>query len=632
MTSIAPSHHGAPASDFIGRPNPAPNLNPYEPQATPNAPTGQKTTNGANVKRFVYKIRAEFILNKNGTFQAQPKIRELLTKIKEKEPTMNIIGLNDTDLIVDEIKNLPTDATEIQKFILYERFAPPNSGIKDNIIARIETSRPFYEIKAELMDYLGKNRIFVRPHDWQCNKVKSIGFVTNYSPTLFWREDGKEKMDSDLKKANDTPEKATKIPTYKIVKMPKGFGNDENRVHTQVGEIHCAAEDAKELMKLFTSKEYTKNGEFRFIPEGVLQIHGPIVYKNILIAHNKYLNDIRTIPIEFMNEMALNNLLNDDMQTIKDILINGTNGQMKASKIRIHRTTQTPISGRWLIACTTANLDKVRSHILYVLTTVFPTMMKENGNNDTSTYYFNNQAPNLAGRPAVDSEMYHCFQNIAAEFANPQTGEDDVNLEFQAQKKRRSESSSYADVANLSYGYGKQNNGNRSTGYAKQNNNENTLTAADIQGLISSQLAKEFAAQELRNKSTISEQNEAFNKKLHILADEQTEKSRLAFVDYNHFFSKTLNERLDNFTTNLDKTIMGICTDFKDENTRLKREMNEQMKRELQAMEERFYPRVHTKNRTDGSMEIDAITQPTPAEPRGHAANDTRMSLSSTQE
>jgi hypothetical protein len=75
---------------------------------------------------------------------------------------------------------------------------------------------------------------------------------------------------------------------------------------------------------------------------------------------------------------------------------------------------------------------------------------------------------------------------------------------------------------------------------------------------------------------------------------------------------------------------MGICTDFKDKNTHLKKEMNEQMKRELQAMEECLYPRVHTKNRTDGLMEIDTITQLTPADSQDHAANDTRMLLSST--
>ena len=399
-------------ANHIVPPPPAPNLCTFDAQPSTGGPNDTRILTGANVKRFECKLRIEFPCPRNnGLFHAQPKTREIITLLEAHDPTLKIIVLEDKNLVVDNLASLPTDPTKIQKFVNHVRDSPPNSGPKDIIIIRIETGRPFGEIKLAIMEYLATNRIFIRPHNWSTNRIKAIGFLVDYNPGLMWRDDGKTALDMTLHFITQ----GIKLPEFQIITAQKGYGNDAQRITTQVAEIQCAQPDAELLKKIFTSKAYMDKCNYRFIPEGILQVHGASIYKNILVAHNRFMNGQKTIPIENLTDDALFILANNDMETIEVQLKEGTKGHMKEAKILIHRTST---AGRWLVACAAAHIEKTRAHISYVLTSVLPSLVKSNGRNETERYYFANTTPNIVGRPVLGPEMNACFSSIATSFAN----------------------------------------------------------------------------------------------------------------------------------------------------------------------------------------------------------------------
>ena len=206
MPSMEMDNNPTLGENLSAHPPPAPNLCTFDAQPTIGGPTNTRILTGANVKRFECKLRIEFPCPRNnGLFHAQPKTREIIALLENHDSTLKIIALENRDLFVDNLASLPTDPTEIQKFINHVRDSPPNSGPKDIIIIRIETGRPFGEIKLAIMEYLATNRIFIRPHNWSTNRIKAIGFLVDYNPGLMWRDDGKAAVDRTLKYiCNDT--------------------------------------------------------------------------------------------------------------------------------------------------------------------------------------------------------------------------------------------------------------------------------------------------------------------------------------------------------------------------------------------------------------------------------------------
>ena len=607
------------------------NLNAHQPPddpmeayalpPTPGAPTNPKITTGTNVKRYVCKIRIEYPTPRNnGTFYAQPKVRETLAALKAKEPSLKIIALEDANLIVDELKNLPTDAKEIQKFITYKRFSPPNSGPKETIVARIEVGRPFYEIKKDIMEYLGTNGIYIRPHDWSCTEVKAIGFLSNYNPSLIWREDGKKLLDNILQgvlsKVN-----LNEIPTFKIVKMPKAYGNDDDRIKTQVGEIHCAAADAASLKKAFTSQAYADQGMFPFIPEGILQVHGPDVFKNILLAQNRYLNGQRTIAIENLTEAALELDVDDKGTTIKECITSGPSGS--PLKLEIHRTSNTLITGKWLVSFPNEDAEKARIHINYVLMSIFPMAYKNDGTNNKD-YLFNNAHPTIAGRPNVDPEMNACFQNIAASYGNPQNGDDAPdNREIQSHKKRRTDTAitSYAAKANAPIPA--KNAWNTPAATAT------TSTAPSLEAIQTMMEAK-FAAQTKVTEDLLTAQSNRNMHQMNLLADEQNKKldnqQRIitkfvqeAIHANNKDITKGLNEHLQE-TLKINAENLGAL--LTTQTGSLLQKLEIKMMADMEVMKEQFFSR--SRNRMDLDEDNAYSLQPTGNSDQ--AGGDTTMS------
>ena len=507
---------------------------------------------------------------------------------------MKIIALENDNLIVEDIENIPTDATEVQKFMMHSRYSPPNSGPKETIIIRVDTGRPFFEVKKDLMEYLGTNRIYIRPNEWKCNEVNSIGFLTDYNPSLTWREDGKTKLDDHLNQIIGGT-----IPEFKIVRMPKAFGNGEDRIKTQVGEIQCAAEDAKALKAIFTSSAYTKKCEFRFIPEGVLQISGPEIYKNILKSQNRFMNGQKTIPIDYLSDDVLHNIIDDNMKSIEEHIIDGAN-EAKEMRIQIHRTSMTKTQGRWLIACAGEYIEKVRVHVHYVLTSVLPMIVKNDPTYSDADYLFGTESPDIAGRPKLEPGMQDCFSTITSEFANKAT-EDPNDQEIQAHKKRRTGTVSYAEVT-----MGKT--ATLPTSTLTVSTQEPKTTTKEIEGLIASQLAAQLKI----TKELIQAQDDKMDKR---------------FAEQENKTNDKFNQMLTFFQSSQENTLRDMFAAMETRTGEQIALANAPMMELLNKNNEHQYPRA--KNRMEIEPNPQGLKYLKPTDNSDSAADDTEMSSSS---
>ena len=527
---------------------------PKVPNSTVSfAPPGQdgrndtKIITGTNVKTYNCKIRIEFPLD-GQPFYAQPAAREILTKLKEAEPKMKFIALEDDTSIAEEVSDIPTAPEEFKKFIGYSCYAPPNSGKKHVLLANIEAGRLFWLIKKDIMKFLGDKKIYIRPHQWSTMEVKSIGFLLDYNPGLEWHQDAKKQIDLILKKCNG----GRLIPEYKLVTVTKSFGNDNNRIHSSVVDIHCAKGNAAELKLLFASAEYSERCQYRFVPEGIISVLGPEVYRNIMISNTHSNNSQRVIPIENMTEAALTTLTNEDDETLKKLILLGNKGIMQKLKITIHRTRNTETEGRWLIAFPQEHMVKVRAHLEHVLEKCFPEMIKYDGRENKERFYHNNATPCIVGRKTMmEPEMNNCCKNLAIAFGSPQTGKQDANTVVH--KKRRNTVITPGEVSYAEITFPPMNNG------MNQAQKINSMSTKEIQEIVAAIVAEqreerkaEQAAYTMIQDDRLEQRLDKLDKKFAETAANQEDKNRDNFIIMADKLSKAFNATGESIRKDMD--------------------------------------------------------------------------------
>lgn len=408
----------------------------FDPPVQPG-PIDTQIATGRSHKTYQNKIRIEWPITEK-TFLAQPEVRGVLKEIMKVEPSMKIYALDNT-LAVDNPEAIPLTEEGFKQFFMYAKQKPPNTGMKHVIFAMIETHRQLPAIKNEIYEYLKTRNIFVRSHDWNCIDVHAIGFFAMIHPRLNWRQD----LEINTKKIIQSlagPDQV--IPEFKLVHLTKSIGN-ENRIKAEVIEVHCDKKDAADLKKVFASPQFAELTEGRFIPEGTIVIAGESVYRNILIQHNKFIDNTKTIPLHNLKLEALTGIINAKNDDLHSIIINGASGQYKEMKIKLHRTHSTDTDGRWLVACAKEHINSVRGHLDHVFNVIFPQMIKESGCNDPARIYLNGNPPGIQGRYTADPAITACYSNLAHDFGKV-LPEDNV-LEHQI-KKRRTYEMSYAAV------------------------------------------------------------------------------------------------------------------------------------------------------------------------------------------
>ena len=516
----------------------------FEPQDSAGQNSTRMTT-GRNVTKYQQRIRIEFPIT-NQTFLAQPEARSVLKAMKNIEPTLRIHSIeSEGTTIVDNVEEIPATEDGFKRFFLYSKQKPPNTGLKHVIFVKIETSRTLDDIKTDMMSFLQPKNIFMRRHEWNCYEILAIGFFAMIHPRVHWRDD----LETTTKRAIIDivgKEKESSIPTFKLVRLTKNIGN-ERRVKADVIEVHCDKIHGDELKKIFASPEFDQRTEGRFIPEGTLQIVGETTYRNILLEHNRFTNQTRTIPIDNMTINAMQNLFNDEFKNVEDLIENGTENQYRNMKIRTHRTASTADKGRWLISFPQQHMQAVRAHLEHILMVILPKMITNNGMANAGAYLCNGNPPGIAGRPTVDPHMSTCFSSLSSDFGRsmPEGNDDDIT---QQPKKRRTYGMSYANVVIPKMIVSEPTNTPNGTASTM------SLSEDKIHQLITTQ----FEKNQIQNKELFNDFTKSTDLKLSEKLDEFSRKQDTKFED----FDKAQTLKLTGFTTETYAFLQGQQNTF----------------------------------------------------------------------
>ena len=501
-----------------------------------------KMTTGRTVKTLQQRIHFEFPIT-NQTFLAQPEARSLLKAMKNIEPMLKIHAIETTGNVIDDVDEIPATEEGFKRYFAYSKQKPPNTGLKHVIFVKLETSRTLDEIKSDLMFYLQPKSIFMRRHEWECFEILAIGFFAKLHPHIHWRDDLETTTRNAISEIIGT-DKANTIPPFKLVRLTKSIGN-EKRIKADVIEVHCDKNHGEELKKIFSSPQFAQLTEGRFIPEGTLQIVGEATYRNILIEHNRFTSQIRTIPIENLTVNAMQNLLNNDCKNLEELILHGTTGQYTELEIRIHRTSLTTDKGRWLISFPQQHMPAVKAHLEHITMVVFPKMHTDNGMNN-SEYLCNGASPGLAGRPIADPYMSSCLSSLTNDFAqiSPE-GEEET---YQLTKKRRTYGMSYANVLMPKMIVSDPTNAPSGTASTM------SISEDKIQKLIATQ----FEKQQTQNKELFADFARKTDHKLDSKLDEFNRNQDAKFAA----FDQTQTLKLTGFTTETYNFLQGQQNNF----------------------------------------------------------------------
>jgi len=479
----------------------------FDPPVQPG-PIDTQIATGRSLKTYHSKIRIELPITEK-TFLAQPEVRGVLKEMMKVEPSMKIYAL-DNSLAVDNPDAIPSTEEGFKQFFMYAKQKPPNTGMKHVIYAMIETHRELSAVKNEILEYIRTRKIFVRRHEWNCTEIYAIGFFAMIHPRLNWRQD-LEITTRKIIQSLAGPDQV--IPEFKLVRLTKSIGN-ENRIKADVIEVHCDKKDAADLKKVFASPQFAELTEGRFIPEGTIVIAGESVYRNILIQHNKFMNNTKTIPLQNLKVEALTGILNTNSDDLYSIIINGASGQYREMKIKLHRTNSTNTDGRWLVACAKEHINSVRGHLDHVFSVIFPKMIKESGCNDPERIYLNGNPPGIQGRYTADPAITACYSNLANDFGKALP--EDTVLEHQI-KKRRTYDMSYAAVT-------MPNTISREPTIAPVANISN-------ENMLQKMMTKHLEQQNIQQREMFAEFSQKTDKKLEELSRKQEEKLTAFTID-----------------------------------------------------------------------------------------------------
>ena len=314
-----------------------------------------------------YNIRAQFL--------------KLLTLFRRQDNTVRIQAHKHGSGEWTDFATLPEDESFGHAFGLVTREFRNHKKII--VHCNVVSARTFNSIKyaTEVKEHIFSNNIWLKVDRYESKAEGSPGFFVRIHPKLTHREEFTEELrllldehggvhrpnsnDSDVQMGGDeeTPKAGTSYPpSFHLEASQKKWGN----VKTDILRVTCAMDDAEFLKTRFTV--ISESGKLRagvFVPVGIHLMTGADTMTNILIDHEKYINDIRGIPITGIRESTMNGIFTPEQKITLRTQLLGIGGV-----ISLEKTRDTAYSGKWIILTTSREESNVLRLVTQQLGTV----------------------------------------------------------------------------------------------------------------------------------------------------------------------------------------------------------------------------------------------------------------------
>ena len=211
-----------------------------------------------------------------------------------------------------------------------------------NLITNTKISELKFQNPA-LMDYMYKNKIWLKFNQSESLEVAALGFIQDVHPRVAFRDDYRFHLEAAVqlemtpiepekikgllpasKKRDNTGDELKPDIKLEVLARHLGYGNGPDRIKTDAFEIRVPIEIRIEIKEILT--RLGNNGTFpegHFIPYGLTQTVGADVHKQMIRMQNDFLRNFRVIPVfgllpsALAHKIAVNN--DDKTQTIQTV-------------------------------------------------------------------------------------------------------------------------------------------------------------------------------------------------------------------------------------------------------------------------------------------------------------------------
>ena len=287
-------------------------------------PTGERENktsemNQENLEkgRRQFPVKLEFKIAREARFfNCATKHREWFETLQRKDPSARIITYK--EISIKNIKDFPKTQEQYNKAFPQRVTRQPGQPRAAEIVFEIETQETFQTLKtfnSEMMEFLGKNGVYMKMNIASSLRRDSVGFFTHIHPKATWRIDFQEVVNNAIcdqlseqqiekaKQAADNKEKEDQFVTLNFRKLY--VNSKEGLIQTEVLEVQTSPEIKETINNaLFTvAKKNILPG--RYYPYGISRSLGMEEYKNILKRQNAFLEETQIIGIQGLTEEIL---------------------------------------------------------------------------------------------------------------------------------------------------------------------------------------------------------------------------------------------------------------------------------------------------------------------------------------
>jgi hypothetical protein len=303
-------------------------------------------------------------------------LKETHTMFKTTDPAFLLVSKEDSNVII-------RTATDIDKLTAgeLEKYFPAELVHNVTMIKMFAvSSMPISRLKRSSFGYYkySANHIWIVEDPFQSMDIRNIGFIIRKDPNKISREKFTDHLyecltetspftATDEQRYNDAKTALPfdgPLPKFQVRVSTNLFHNSiSGKVKTTAMTIHCDQKHVDFMSKLITSYYEAGTTDEKFVPHSLLHGNDPIhqkAYRNAIILQNKYLDEVRNIPVIGISPKALQETITigqSGPQTVLNLL------NQYHYFTSIEPTSKSDELGLYFFLTTSENFDKGKQFI-----------------------------------------------------------------------------------------------------------------------------------------------------------------------------------------------------------------------------------------------------------------------------
>ena len=294
-----------------------------EPEGPPHPPPGYAQPPGVTSNAHLVDARLEFPLKPDERrFDVGKAINQIVNAMYLVHRDITFLTDEDNPSSFSTMAEFTMEENKFQSFFITETITTKTSA-KIVVGMRFKSTYTvaLFKRSHNFLRYLSDNHAYLYTHKFKTLRLSKLGFIVGKSPILTWRPAYEIKLrtvianqlqliDNDEVSEDDIPIFETTTRTLHHTDPEKG-----SKWSTYAIEIVCEASNVRRLLEILHATRLNARSQGTFVPHHLARTD-PTLYRQQLVNQNKYLNQLRMIPVFGLHPDTLAaNISQDDDDT-----------------------------------------------------------------------------------------------------------------------------------------------------------------------------------------------------------------------------------------------------------------------------------------------------------------------------